>query len=132
MIVCQCAPLLPSQPQCSDTALHLTYVAFVGTNAHCLQRSSFETSLPQNCTSIAAIRKTTRVQLRKLPFDLSAEDIRAVLDALKTEPLDTQLASSQGDKMAENGADQEHLDEESVDDAKARRRRLLAGGGLSW
>ena len=97
-----------------------------------MRRSSFETSLPQNCTSIAAIRKTTRAQLRKLPFDLSAEDVRAVLDALKTEPLDTQLASSQGDKIAEVGADQEHLDEESVDDAKARRRRLLAGGGAPW
>ena len=94
-----------------------------------LCRSAFETSLPKNCKSIAAIRKTTRAELRKLPYKLSGEDVRAVLDAFKKEPLDTQLASSHTNSDPEPGHDRS--DEESAGDSKARRRKFFASEGGS-
>ena len=94
-----------------------------------LCRSAFETSLPQNCSSIAAIRKTTRAELRELPFRLSVADVRAVLDAFKKEPLDAQLASSRGN--SDRGPGQDQLDQESAEDTKARRRKLFASGEFS-
>lgn len=92
-------------------------------------RSAFQDNLPQNCTSIATIRKTTRAELRNLPFDLTAKDVRAVLDALKTEPLDTELAPSQGNPRENGVPGQDQLgEEESAEDARARRRRMFATG----
>lgn len=94
-----------------------------------LCRSAFQSCLPQHCASIAAIRKTTRSDLRKLPYTLSREDVQAVLDAFKTDPLETQLSRSNGN--TEHALVQNHVSEESEEDAKARRRRLFASEGGS-
>ena len=101
-----------------------------------VNREEFEKSLPRNCGSIAAIRKTTGAQIRKLDFDLSSEDVRGVLDALKTDPLETELAGGGGGGRGTGGSGGGGGwdDEAAGDDAMARRRKsraALLGGDSS-
>jgi len=55
---------------------------------------AFQDSLPENCKSIARMRKTTARELKKLPFDLATEDVESVIGALKEEPLESELAAA--------------------------------------
>jgi hypothetical protein len=56
--------------------------------------AAFQKNLPQNCESIARVRKTTRRDLVKLGYKLTAAHVRSVLGALRKEPLATELGSA--------------------------------------
>ena len=108
--------------------------------------AAFQTNLPQNCESIARLRKTNRQDLNKLPFKLTAAHVSSVLSALRKEPLATELGSAVASEPAaapqapppapapapapqEDQVDdysRGHSEAGDEDDALARRRRRRA------
>ena len=112
----------------------LRYMERVGLGAW---KEAFETSLPQKCVSIAAVRTTTRQDLGRLPFKLEAAHIMQVMKALRKDPLETEIAGSRGgmDGLAAPApAPATRLSETALQKARREReekRKALAGSRSS-
>lgn len=56
--------------------------------------AKFQENLPENCSSIARIRKTSPQDLHQLGFKLTAAHVKQVQRALRKEPLADELAAT--------------------------------------